>query len=299
MQSRNDSIVDQGGAAAPGNLGDFAAEKPAPDDESTSGSLPLTGEQKLIRNGSISLRAENIETAQEEIRIIASRYAGYVFSLRQSQTSERRYLEVTIKIATDRFDEAIEDIKKLGSTSNITMDVRDVTTEFIDTEARIETLKVKEETLMNILAKATRIEDILLIESDLQTTRQEIESNQGRLNALTNATDYSTITINVSDTEGLAKTEDPLSPGARFRDNLSRGIRYWSNAAIDGISGLLFILPVLIPLTLILIVLLAIRRKLPSKRKERGRALYTRNRRDISEPVKDEALSENDSDNTP
>lgn len=270
---------DRGGVETPGaggdskDGGDFAPEEP------DSGAVSITGDQKLIRNGSITLTAGNIETAQEEIRIIAARYNGYVYSLRQSQTSERRFLEVTIKVVTERFDAALEDIKGLGTTSNISMDVRDVTTEFIDTEARIETLKVKETTLTDILAKATRIEDILLIETSLQETRQEIESYEGRLNALRNATDYSTITINVTDTEGLAKTEDPVSPATRFQENLSRGLRYWTNAAIDAISGILFLLPVLIPLAVILILLLAVRRRRPSKKRPSGNALYTRHDR--------------------
>lgn len=278
---------DRGGVVTPGEGKDFSDGDELPPEGPATGGVPITGEQKLIRNGSITLQAENIETAQEEIRIIASRYSGYVYSLRQSQTSERRYLEITIKVATDRFEEALTDIKTLGTTSNISMDVRDVTTEFIDTEARIETLKVKEQTLKEILAKATRIEDILQIENSLQETRQEIEASQGQLNALRNATDYSTITINVTDTEGLAKTEDPPSAAARFRENFSRGLRYWTNAAVDAISGLLFLIPVLIPLAVILLIVLTVARRRPRKLRNVGNALYQRHAPD-SGPVKPE-----------
>lgn len=273
---RNDTeeSVAVGAPEAPGDKG-------APDYISTPGvdgayTPNLVNEQKLIRRGSITLTAKSIETAQEEIRTIASRYNGYVYAIRQSQTQEQRYLEITIKVQNTRFEEALKDIEALGTASNISMDVSDVTREFIDTETRIKTLKVKEQTLVDILAKATKIEDIILLENSLQETRQQIESYEGQLNALKNATEYSTITVSVRDAEGLAKSTEPIPPGDRFRDNLSRGLRYWSNVAIDGVSGFLFLLPVIIPLAALLLVFLLLRRRFPSKRRRRSEELQQR-----------------------
>ena len=122
--------------------------------------------------------------AQVEVQRIAKQFSGYVYSMEQSQTKDRRYLTITIKVTSPNIDEAIDLIKKLGTTTNVILNVSDVTTQFIDTQAHIKTLKTKEETLNNILAKATTIEDILTIENSLQQTRQEIESYQGQLNVL-------------------------------------------------------------------------------------------------------------------
>lgn len=215
----------------------------------------LENVQKLVKSASIALEAKDIQTAQTEIDLIARRYDGYIFQMQQSQTTQKRYLTITIKVATGYFDAAIEDIRKLGTATNVTLDVSDVTTQFIDTEARIKTLKTKEETLIGILARATEINDILAIETSLQQTRQEIESYEGQLNVLKNSTNYSRITVQVTDETGLATTEEPESPWDRFRANFEKGLRYWADTGVDVVSGILFLLPVLIPLALLGLIL--------------------------------------------
>lgn len=230
-----------------------------PTKPATTGSL--TGEQKFIKNGNLTLRAKSIETARQEIDIIAKRYNGYIFSMRQSQTTDKRFLNITIKVEKDRFDDAVNDIKKLGQTSNVEMDVSDVTTQFIDTEARIKTLKAKETTLMSLLGKATEISDIIVIEENLQQTRQQIESYEGQLNALKNATDYSTITINVTDEEGLSVTEEPESLWTRFTNNFTNGLRYWARVGVDLLSGAIFLIPILVPLAIVLFVIARLSRR--------------------------------------
>lgn len=244
-----------------GGIAPDQAQKPGYSLPPVSQSGPITGEQKLIKNGNLTLKAKNIDTAQQEIDIIAKRYNGYIFSMRQSQTPEKRYLTITIKVQKERFDDAVNDIKQLGQTSNIEMDVTDVTTQFIDTEARIKTLKVKETTLMTLLGKATQISDIIVIEESLQQTRQQIESNEGQLNALKNATDYSIITINVTDEEGLLITEQSESLWVRFTTNFNNGLRYWARVGVDVVSGAIFLIPILIPLAIILFLIARFNRK--------------------------------------
>lgn len=265
----NEGGVVQGGAGRPGIVPpDFSQ----PDDKI----LDPNAEQKLVKTATVSLAAKDIQRAQTEIDILAKKYKGYIFSMNQTQTSEKRYLTITIKVATEHFDAAIADIKNLGMTSNVAMDVQDVTTQFIDTEARIKTLKVKEQTLTTLLTRATEIEDILAIETNLQQTRQEIEASQGKLNSLTNATSFSRITINVSDETGLAATEEPQSLWERLRANFSSGIRYWGNTAVDIVSGLIFLLPILIPLAVILFLLARYRKRHPSPRRIGARNLSRR-----------------------
>ena len=269
----------EGGVTAPTDQGlkpDFVP----PDYNNNDKTVELGNEQKLVKTATIAMTAKNIQTAQTEIDLIAKRYSGYVYYMQQSQTSEKRYLTITIKVATANFDTAIEEIKKLGTTSNVTLDVADVTTQFIDTEARIKTLKIKEETLIGILAKATEIQDILAIESSLQQTRQEIESYEGQLNALKNSTQFSRITVQVSDETGLATTEEPESAWDRFRNNFSKGLRYWADTAVDVISGIIFLLPVLLPLAVILFIARKVVRRNPNHWSNRlgpdGTPLYHR-----------------------
>lgn len=159
------------------------------------------------------------------LRNITFRYNGQVFSLHQSRLSEGGYLEITSKAETLRFEEALGAIRSLGTTSNISKDVRDVTTFFIDKEAGIETLKGKEKTLMDILTTAARIEDILLIETNLQSTRRENESSEGQLIALKKAPSYFPI-WSPSPIQRAWPRPRKLSHLICYCENFSRSLRY-------------------------------------------------------------------------
>jgi len=65
-------------------------------------------------------------------------------------------------------------------------------------------LKAKEERLLSLMNKAASVTDIINVESELTKTRSEIEVLTGRLQFLTNATEYSQ--INITLTQGLPST---------------------------------------------------------------------------------------------
>ena len=273
-----------------GESGYDQGEKPGSPSPNTDGTVDQpsvdVSNQKLVKSSVISLSAKDIEMAQVEVQRIAKQFSGYVYSMEQSQTKDRRYLTITIKVTSPNFDEAIDLIKKLGTTTNVILNVSDVTTQFIDTQAHIKTLKTKEETLNNILAKATTIEDILTIENSLQQTRQEIESYQGQLNVLINSNDFSIITVYLEDETGLATTQTPESPWARFSSQFNRGLHYWGNAAIDVAANLLFLLPVL---TLLLILGFIVRLLIKRNPKQRmSRRNLTTSQSKYQENIKDD-----------
>lgn len=259
------------GSNSDANHGEKPDSLPPNVDGSNDETVPGILNQKLVKSADITISAKDIEVAQTEIQAIAKQFDGYVYQMEQSQTNAQRYLTITIKVLSKNFDEAINLIKKLGTTSNVTLNVSDVTTQFIDTQARIKTLKTKEQTLNNILAKATSIEDILNIENNLQQTRQEIESYQGQLNVLKNSTDFSKLTVYVSDETGLAATQAQEAPWNKFSNQFKRGLRYWSNAAIELLASLLFLLPILVLFLLLGLIVRLILKRNPTFRTKRRR----------------------------
>ncbi len=232
-----------------------------------------TTDRKLVKKGTIALNVDQIEDTTNKIKLLAEKYNGYVYSSSLTENTGSRYLYMTIKVAAANFDAAMTELNTLGRVQSTSMNVFDVTTQFMDLESRLSTLKVKEQTLVNLLAKAEKIEDILNIENNLQYTRQEIEYNEGQLNLLKNTSDYSEINISANDNKGLDTTQ-PQSAAERFLRTLTNSLKYWSNAFLNLVESLIFLLPVLIPAGIIAGVL-GVRYRKRSKARRSANTSFT------------------------
>jgi hypothetical protein len=131
------------------------------------------------------------------------------------------------------------------------IDVRDVTEDFLDVQARLKTKKELENRYIELLKKAQKVSEILEIEKEIGSLRLEIESIEGRLNYLKNQVGFSTLNIRFYNS-----LESETGFGADVKEAFSNG---W--------GGLIMFVLVLInlwPLLLIfigLIIILAIYRK--------------------------------------
>lgn len=246
--ARNWGMTDQ----AAGSISkESASIMPVPPYDSGDKTNALTVDRKLVKKGDISLNVTSIDDFKNKVNELAGKYKGYVYSSNLNESTGYRYLNITIKVSSENFDAALNELGTFGRVQSTSMNVMDVTTQFMDLEARLKTLKVKEQTLTSLLAKAEKIEDILNIENNLQYTRQEIEFNEGQLNVLKNSSDYSEIYISANDNKGLDTTQ-PQNPIERFMKSLGDGLRYWGNAVINLVDSAIFLLPVLIPALIIL-----------------------------------------------
>jgi hypothetical protein len=81
------------------------------------------------------------------------------------------------------------------NSKNITAE--DVTSQFVDIEARLKTKKEVELRYTALLREAKKVSDILEVENNLRTIREEIESQEGQLKYLKDQVSYSTINLSI------------------------------------------------------------------------------------------------------
>lgn len=232
-------------------------------------------ERKLSKNGQISLTADDISGMENKIDEIAKKYKGYIYSLDQTSRNNFRQINAVIKVEETSFDLAIEDLKALGKVNSSSFSVDDLTLQFVDTETRLNTLKAMEQRLMDLLNKATRVEDLITIESQLQSTRQQIEYTQSSLNILKNQVSYSTINITISDYKSVDQNP-PQGFFERLGTNLREGLNYFTNALINLINLIAFSLPILIPLAIIFFIIRRLNIKKRREIKERNQKIVAK-----------------------
>ncbi|MCB1326350.1 MAG: DUF4349 domain-containing protein [Spirochaetales bacterium] len=151
------------------------------------------GGRRLIRTAWLSIAVvgeEGQATALRRARELAVRLEGYV----QSETLSH----VTLKVPTERFEEAVSAIEGLGRVESRNISVDDVTERYTDLEIRIRNARQLQERLRALLNQTDDIERILEIETQLERTTVRLEQLEARFRSLDRQVSYSTIEASFS-----------------------------------------------------------------------------------------------------
>lgn len=123
----------------------------------------------------------------DKIEAISRELGGFL--ARRDDTS------ITIRVPSERFDESLRRVQALGDVLHRNVSVQDVTEEFRDTEVQLKNARAIRDRLQELLAKATKVEDSLLIERELGRVTRDLERLEGRLKFLRDRIAFSTLTV--------------------------------------------------------------------------------------------------------
>ena len=204
-------------------------------------------DRKLIREGSISFKTKSLsETTAGIDRIV--RETGSYYGM-ETQTAGASSIEAvcTVRIPAENFDRFLSLLEQhAGEFDSKKIDALDVTEEYMDLEARIRNKKELEATFRQLLAKTASISDILAVEAQIASVREEIERSEGRLRFLSKSVAFSTLTITyrqpvTARSHYGEKLQNAFSGGWNFFVNFCIALVYlWPLAALF----LLFVLSV-------------------------------------------------------
>jgi uncharacterized protein DUF4349 len=170
----------------------------------------------------IEVQRDGFGDAMASVTEIAARYGGFVVTSTRSGEESRRG-SVTVRIASDRFETALGEIRALGTVKHETISGEDVGQEFVDLEARLRNLEAQEAVLLKLFDDATSVADTIRIQGELSRVQLDIEQIEGRLRYLRDQTDLGTISVSLS--------EEGVSAPGRFGNAFDR--------AWDGILAVL------------------------------------------------------------
>jgi hypothetical protein len=160
-------------------------------------------DRKLIRNGQLEFKTEEVKKTKTEIEKICKELNAYIASESENNYGNRLQYNQLIRVPADQFDALLTRIEPLAEKiDNKNINTEDVTEQFIDVEARLKTKKELELRYREILKQAKTVEDIVSIESQIANVRSEIESMEGRLNFLKNQVAFSTLSVSYYETIG-------------------------------------------------------------------------------------------------
>ncbi len=158
--------------------------------------LPVALGRKLIWEARLTLLTPEVDKTLQQARDIVEQMGGYIANLYQIRSPEGEWSATAIfRVPSMHYKEAITRLQKLGQVEALQEQVQDVTEEYLDMEARLRNLKRSEEHLLAMIKRANRISDLLELEREISTRRQEIERIEGRLRWLEHQTAFSSIHV--------------------------------------------------------------------------------------------------------
>jgi hypothetical protein len=205
----------------------------------------LSVESKIIKTAHLEFQVNDIEQSKRRISHLVNAEKGYIANLEESNDRARIRASFTIRVPAAGFDVLVESILKEGIyVGNASIERKDVTEEYLDLKARMETKKALEARYRQILQQAKNVEEILKVEQALGALREEIEAKEGRIKFLDHQVEYST--IHAGAYQVLPYSPPPKSAGQGFTGRLASSLTDGWSGFVDFMFDLLSIWPALI-----------------------------------------------------
>lgn len=164
-----------------------------------SGNAPLPSllDRKIIMTATIDLNVQDVARGFEDVSNIATGAGGFVASSSFGHDNGRETASVTIRVPSDKYQNTLDRVRKLGDVRDTQSSTNDVTEQYTDLQSRLRNLKATEDQYLTLLGRATNIGDILQVQDRLNGVQANIEQVQGRINLMNNQTDLATITVHL------------------------------------------------------------------------------------------------------
>jgi hypothetical protein len=206
--------------------------EPEPPSYPSAGLTAAEVDQKIIKNGYVSMIVDRVSEASAKIVGLAIGKGGFVQSSSVSERGDGTHFgAVTVRVPAKEFESLTMEIKSLANVvKNETATGQDVTEQFTDLQAQLKNAQAQEEEYLKILKRAQTVSDILQVQSYLGGIRSTIESLQGRLKYLENVTSYSTISVTLEEDAAIKVPTKDFRPVATLKEAGRALVAYFQSA---------------------------------------------------------------------
>lgn len=170
---------------------------------------------KIIKKASIDIETKDFDLSMKNIDKSIKEMGGYVENSEVNDSKEGKSsyknANITYRIPKDKFNDFLDASSNFGKILHKKVTGEDVTTQYYDESARVKSLQIEEERLLELVKNSKDLNNMLQIENQLASTRYEIEKLTGDLKHLDNLVDYCTVTINLSEVVTFTEAKTPFA----------------------------------------------------------------------------------------
>lgn len=165
----------------------------------------ISVEKKEIKNGSITMRVNDVDRAMSQIKVIAEEYDGEVYSSNFYQgATDLMSGSVEVRVPVARFFDALAALKGVATVVvGESTYGQDVTMAYQDLQARLKNKQAEERSFLALLERSGELTDVINVTREVSRVRGEIEQLQAQITFMEAQTDFATIMISITEDENV------------------------------------------------------------------------------------------------
>lgn len=202
-------------------------------------SSELMSQRKLIMDGDVSIETLKFDESVAALDQLVNDLGGFIEVRNVRGKSSRTYYSLrtanfVIRIPAENFDLAMKNMSTVGNVLDSTSKGTDITDTYYDIQTRIKTLKVQEDTLLEILSRAGKLDDVITLQSRISEVRYEIESLENTIRNYDRLVAYSRITVFIQEVDDETQTRPkPKTLGERISESFGDSIEGFIDGCED------------------------------------------------------------------
>ena len=209
---------------APGMLTDSTTSN------STTQSPEINTSQKLVRKIRMEAETEDLDALLSQVDTRIKELGGYcenreVYNGNPNATRRYRRATLTIRIPAQQLDQFVEHVSGVSNVTSSNETADDITLTYIATQSRVNALQTEHDRLLELLAKAETMKDLLEIESRLTDVRAELERVASQLKLYDNMVSYGTVTLTLSEVKEYTVVEEPETVWERISSGFMNSLK--------------------------------------------------------------------------
>jgi hypothetical protein len=273
--AKSESAMDAPAAEAP-------MESPVMDMESgelsssmEAGQAELPANEKIITTLYLNAQTEDMDTILRSVNEKIAEVGGYIegqdiYNGSAYESYRYRHATLTIRIPADKLTGFVAHVSANANIISENTTTENITLSYVAVESRIEALEAERDRLMELMAMAEDMEDLLMIEARLTEVLAELEEVTSQLRLYDNLVNYSTVHLDIEEVKEFTEVEEePETVWERIANGFTKNLKKVGENLVDFFVGLIVILPHLLPWSAAaaVVVIIIVR----SKRKRRAR----------------------------
>lgn len=221
--------------------------------------------QKIIYRADMQMESTDFDGARDTLMAAVEANGAWMeySHLSGSAEDQDRYANYTVRVPADNYAAFLAQVGEAGNVLSLNESAENVTSSYIDLQARITSLENQRDRLNELAATAETTADLLEIENQLSDVQYQLESYTQQMRSLEGQITYSTVEIYLNEVATL--TPSGTTFGARLAAAFTGG---W-NGFVAFVQGTILALVYLWPLLIVAVAVVVLIRVLARRHRAR------------------------------
>lgn len=230
-------------------------------------------ERKLVRTADLTLCSTDFDTDSERVKALVETMNGYVESLYQYgdvQSDTPRRLHLSLRVPSQQLDAFLSGVSGIGRVTDRSESTTDMTVQYTDNAARLQTLRDKLARLNELIKQAGDVESLIQIETAISDTQYQIDRYETSQRDIDRQVDMSAVSVTLmEETAAQSASATGIGLGERVRAALSASVAWMGRFLRDMLVFVVMALPWILSVAVIAVVVwLVVRRRRAAKRND-------------------------------